>query len=254
MERYEYGTWKVEGDIIFLQNRKFRMKSVTSVYYVDEDNLFSLVIKKDDIEFELVAPDDLRIEMSRMGKKIADEAQICFDVSPKVKEKLRLEEEAEKRAQAEKLAHEELEASIKKLAQERAKEEARKEYNRTETKKKLEDVISLNEGVKKNQIAVKLEETADKIEIIGKYVFYIILGLAVIDLLSLIIVYNSSPILFDSMIFPTILTSVVTVGVAFFEMFVYKCVALQFRAYAEMVQNTYISANVALYSANTNNK
>ena len=115
MERYEYGNWKVEGDIIFLQNRKFRMKSVTSVYYVDEDNLFSLVIKRDDTEFKLIAPDDLRLEMSQIGKKIADEAQVCFDVSPKVKEKLRLEEEAEKRAQAERIAHEELEASIKNL-------------------------------------------------------------------------------------------------------------------------------------------
>ena len=74
-----------------------------------------------------------------------------------------------------------------------------------------------------------------------------------IDLLSLIIVCNSS-IPFDSMVFPVILASVVTVGIAFFEMFVYKCVALLFRAQAEMVQNTYITANVALYSANSNNK
>ena len=69
--------------------------------------------------------------------------------------------------------------------------ELEKSNNRAESKKQLEDMISLNKGIKKNQVAEKLEKTAEKIESIGEGAFVIILLLSVIALIVSIFVISN---------------------------------------------------------------
>lgn len=76
MERFEYGTWKIEGDFIVLPNRKLRINSIIEVYFnraKDEGSSCSLMIVRDGEMLELLAPNERQDEIKKTAEKISKE-------------------------------------------------------------------------------------------------------------------------------------------------------------------------------------
>ena len=101
-------------------------------------------------------------------------------------------------------------------------------------------------------VAVRMIRTAYTIESIGQIVFYIMLAVGLIGAVALLVagVLEENIILILSAIGEGILS----VGAAFVEKFICNCVALTFRGQAEIIQNTHVTAMMAVRNDKRNSK
>lgn len=101
-------------------------------------------------------------------------------------------------------------------------------------------------------VAVKMLRSAYTIESIGQIVFYIMLAVGLIGAVALLVV----GVLEENtmLIISAIAEGVLSVGAAFLEMFICNCVALTFRGQAEIIQNTHVTAMMAVRNDKRNSK
>lgn len=163
---------------------------------------------------------------------------------------------AERESEAAKKKEEEkrrvFEESARKWKERQANEQRKSREKATEQPEK---VASLNDGIRENPVAKRLKSTA---EIIGQWaerVYRILIIIAIIELVGGMITgialgvewgFGALAISFGSAIVLFVLSYIEAVVIRF----IMNCIALKYRAKAEIVQNTFVSANIALYEAN----
>jgi len=139
----------------------------------------------------------------------------------------------------------------KKIEEQRTRIQAEKK--REEATKNLKDAVSINGGIKENPVAANAKKTAKVFEKWADRVYKWITVPAIIEsiiaiILGFIMMFDSGFGTFAILLGSAVVWLFLNFINAMFIRFVLNCVAQNYYAQAEMVQNTHISANVALYS------
>ena len=110
---------------------------------------------------------------------------------------------------------------------------------------------TLHDCINPDSTVTNLHFWAERLENWGQILFGVLIVAGVI---STIIDAIAASDIDEGMVFPTIITSILTWGLyAFIEYCAYHVLALLISALATITQNTIISANVALFESNKNN-
>ena len=235
----------------------------------DENNVGSVTIitvfnKRRSFEY-FVADSGMIDHLEACVREANSSAQISYsdnysaasrEEKDRIEQELDAQRKSEKQAEAASKKEEERRKVFEESAREwKERQEKAQRKNREKATEQLEKVISLNEGIQENKIARRLKETAYIFEKWADYAFIIILAFAVIEAIATFIAgivvsfdigLGAYLISFPSILVILVLGYLEAVGTKF----ILKCISLIFLSIAEVVQNTYMSANVALYEAN----
>ncbi len=111
---------------------------------------------------------------------------------------------------------------------------------------------TLNECIRTDSTVSNLHAWAERLERWGETLFVILI---VVGVIATIIEAAALVDVNEDMIFPTIVTSIITWGLyAFIEYCAYHVIALLISALASITQHTMISANIALLESSKNNE
>lgn len=110
---------------------------------------------------------------------------------------------------------------------------------------------TFNDCVKPDKVSTNLWIWAERIERWGKFIFYFLIGYAILETVSAGIEMSEAYDVDETTIILTVITSFVTnILIAFLEYCAYHAIALLLGALASIVQNTNITANLSIYNTN----